>query len=83
LQLPSPYYDRNPVISFPVHHHHHHRHHHRGTKSPPPPSTNATATAIPLANVQNVAYATGDQHHRDHYANSSKVSAVRTLLIFV
>ncbi|XP_026821473.1 uncharacterized protein LOC113559890 isoform X2 [Rhopalosiphum maidis] len=70
LQLPSPYYDRNPVIGFPVHHHHHHHHRH-GSKSPPSPSTNATTT-VPLANVQNVGYATGDQGHKDHYANSSK-----------
>ncbi|XP_025197472.1 mediator of RNA polymerase II transcription subunit 12 [Melanaphis sacchari] len=66
LQLPSPYYDRNPVIGFPVHHHHHH-HHHLVPKSP----TNAT-TSVPLANVQNVGYATGDQDHNDHYANRSK-----------
>ncbi|XP_027841989.2 uncharacterized protein LOC114123280 [Aphis gossypii] len=70
LQLPSPYYDRNPVIGFPVQHHHHHHHHHRVPKSP----TNSTA-AVPLANVQNVAYATTGQDlqdRSDHYANSSK-----------
>jgi len=69
LSLPSPYYDRNPVIGFPVHHHHHHHHH--VPKSPPP----ITAT-VPLGNVQNVVHATGDhQDHNDlHHANSSKVS---------
>lgn len=69
LSLPSPYYDRNPVIGFPVHHHHHHHHH--VPKSPPP----ITAT-VPLGNVQNVVYATSDhQDHSDlHHANSSKVS---------
>ncbi|XP_015373412.1 PREDICTED: ubiquitin carboxyl-terminal hydrolase 36 [Diuraphis noxia] len=66
LSLPSPYYDRNPVIGFPVYHHHHHHHH--VPKSPPP----ITAT-VPLGNVQNVVYATGDQDHNDLlYANSSK-----------
>ncbi|XP_022169027.1 uncharacterized protein LOC111032870 isoform X2 [Myzus persicae] len=65
LSLPSPYYDRNPVIGFPVHHHHHHHH---VPKSPPP----ITAT-VPLGNVQNVVHATGDQDYNDlHYANSSK-----------
>lgn len=70
LSLPSPYYDRNPVIGFPVHHHHHHHHHHV-PKSPPP-----ITTTVPLGNVQNVVYATGDQQdHNDlHHANSSKVS---------
>ncbi|KAL4126898.1 hypothetical protein QTP88_011098 [Uroleucon formosanum] len=68
LSLPSPYYDRNPVIGFPVHHHHHHHHHHV-PKSPPP-----ITTTVPLGNVQNVVYATGDQQdHNDlHHANSSK-----------
>lgn len=77
LQLPSPYYDRNPVGGFPVHHHHHHHHH--APKSPPP----ITAT-VPLGNVQNVVYATGDQQdHNDlHHANSSKVS-FRNLNFFV
>lgn len=80
LQLPSPYYDRNPVIGFPVHHHHHHHHHHV-PKSP----TNATAT-VPLANVQNVAYATtgqDPQDRNDHYANSSKVRKINIKIIII
>lgn len=62
LSLPSPYYDRNP--GFPVHHHHHRHRHHHVPKTPPP----ITAT-VPLGNVQNVVYSTGDQ---DHNANNSK-----------
>lgn len=58
LSLPSPYYDRNPVVAFPFH----------GPKSPP-----ATVGSVPLANVQNVAYADQDPVD-DHYAISSKVS---------
>lgn len=50
LSLPSPYYDRNPVVGFPPHHHHHHHHQYHNA----PPKSPAAAAAVPLANVQNV-----------------------------
>lgn len=62
LSLPSPYYDRNPIVGFPQHNHHHQHHH--APKSP---------VTVPLANVQNVVHAGADQDHHDHYANNSKV----------
>uniref|UniRef100_A0A2S2QL91 Uncharacterized protein n=1 Tax=Sipha flava TaxID=143950 RepID=A0A2S2QL91_9HEMI len=67
LSLPSPYYDRNPIVGFPLHNHHHQHHH--SSKSP---VTAAAAAAAPLANVQNVVHAGADQDHHDHYANNSK-----------
>lgn len=67
LSLPSPYYDRNPIIGFPLHQHHH---------APKSPTVTTAAAAVPLANVQNVVRAGADQDpHNDHYANNnSKVS---------
>lgn len=59
LSLPSPYYDRNPIIGFQSHHRQQ-QHHQYSPKSP--------ITVVPLANVQNVV---GDQDTGNH---SSKVS---------
>lgn len=70
LSLPSPYYDRNPVVGFPLHHQLRHYGQH-GAKSPVP----VAPATVPLANVQNVVYP-GDQDHNDHHlANNTKVSA--------
>lgn len=60
LSLPSPYYDRNPIVGFPLHHFHH------VPKSPVSPTA-----VVPLANVQNVVYVAGDQDLQ--IANNSKV----------
>lgn len=72
LSLPSPYYDRNPIIGFPLHNHHHQHHH--SSKSPVTATT--AAATVPLANVQNVVHAGIDQDHHDHYANNSKVRSL-------
>lgn len=68
LSLPSPYYDRNPIIGFPLHQHHH-------SPKSPTTATAAAAATIPLANVQNVVYTSTEQDLQgDHHANNSKVS---------
>lgn len=72
LSLPSPYYDRNPIIGFPLYQHHH------ASKSP----TVATATFVPLTNVQNVVYADADHQdsHNDQHANNNSKVSLYTML---